>query len=153
VFSVRKNDFGVFMDYQFMERLTTPGEYNFLREKVGWSCYDEAVIASFIKNSLYCVCAQDREKIIGMGRVIGDGGLCFYIQDIIVLPEYQGRGIGRGIMDRVMDYIYSHCHNNSIIGLMSAQGKESFYEKYGFFQRPSDKFGSGMTQFYKNPAQ
>ena len=83
-----------------------------------------------------------------MARVVGDGGLVFYVQDVIVLPEFQGRGIGAQLMEKVMAYIEGHAHHNTIIGLMSAIGKEAFYERYGFVKRPAEKYGPGMTRFW-----
>ena len=73
----------------------------------------------------------------------------YYIQDVIVLPEYQRQGIGRQMMARVMDYIRTHASHNSIIGLMAAHGKETFYESYGFTRRPNERFGAGMTMFWQ----
>jgi len=48
-----------------------------------------------------------------------------------------------------MGYINSKSVNNTIVGLMSATGKEDFYSKYGFIKRPNEKMGCGMTQFIK----
>ena len=83
-----------------------------------------------------------------MGRILGDNGLAFYIQDVIVLPEYQGIGIGRQLMDRLMAYIRLHAKQNAFIGLMAAVGKESFYERYGFSIRPNQDLGAGMTMYW-----
>lgn len=137
------------MKYTFRESQPSPTEYNFLREQVGWKPYEIAVLERALPNTLFCVCVYAGESIVGMGRVIGDGGLCFYIQDVIVLPAHQGQGLGRRIMAALMEYIDTESHNNSIVGLMSAAGKEPFYEKFGFFRRPSPMFGCGMTQFIR----
>ena len=133
---------------KLIEKTPSPEEYNRLRTAVGWGAYDAGVIESFLPNSFYCVCAYSGEKMVGMARVIGDGGLVFYIQDVIVLPEFQGRGIGSQMMEKVMAYIENHAHHNTIIGLMSAIGKEAFYERYGFTRRPTEKYGAGMTRFW-----
>jgi predicted GNAT family N-acyltransferase len=89
------------------------------------------------------------DEIVGMARVLGDGSLVYYIQDVIVHPNRQRQGISAQMMERVMAYIGSHASQNSIIGLMSAYGKESFYEKYGFVKRPTDRLGCGMTIFWQ----
>ncbi len=136
-------------EYVFRERLPTPMEYNFLREQVGWKPYEIAVLERALPNTLFCLCVYSGDAIVGMGRVVGDGGLCFYIQDVIVLPAHQGRGLGGKIMTALMAYVDSEAHNNTIVGLMSALGKEPFYEKFGFFRRPAEKFGCGMTQFIR----
>jgi GNAT superfamily N-acetyltransferase len=134
---------------QISEQLPTPAEYNLLRKAVGWGEYTEDVITRSLPNTIYCLCAYEADRIIGMARIIGDGGMVYYIQDVIVLPEYQRQGIGTQMMDKIMAYIHEHASNNTIIGLMSAVGKEQFYEKYGFDVRPTDKFGAGMTMFWR----
>ena len=42
-----------------------------------------------LQNSIYCITVKDNNQIIGMGRIVGDGAIYFYIQDIVVHPEYQ----------------------------------------------------------------
>jgi GNAT superfamily N-acetyltransferase len=136
-------------EYDLIETLPNPDDYNRLRLAVGWSGYEESVIQNALPSTLHCVCAFDGEEMIGMARVIGDAGLVFYVQDVIVLPEYQHQGIGTQLMDAVMKFIRSHAHHNTIIGLMAARDKEPFYEKYGFIARPTENFGAGMTQFWR----
>jgi ribosomal protein S18 acetylase RimI-like enzyme len=131
-----------------VEKLPTAQEYNWLRNLVGWRTYQEDVIEKALPNTLYCVCACCGEQLVGMARIIGDGGMVYYIQDVIVIPDYQRQGIGTQMMDAIMGYIRTHASQNTIVGLMSAKGKEAFYEKYGFTIRPTDKLGAGMTIFW-----
>ena len=137
------------LNYQIIEKLPTPEEYNQLRQSVGWGIYERAVIEKALPNSLYCVCAVKDGEIIGMARIIGDGGIAYYIQDVIIKPEYQRQGIGTLLMDKIMEYLRIHANNNSVIGLMAAKGKEPFYTSYGFTVRPDDRLGSGMTMWWK----
>jgi GNAT superfamily N-acetyltransferase len=137
---------------EIAEGFPTPEEYNRLRAAVGWGIYEPAVIAEALPQSLYGVYAYDHAVLVGMARVIGDGGLVYYVQDVIVIPEYQGLGIGGALMDRVMTYIRMHASHNSIIGLMAAQGKEGFYERYGFVAR-TERLGSGMTMSWRMDRQ
>ncbi len=102
-----------------------------------------------LQNSLYWVCVLKDQQVIGCGRVIGDGALCFYVQDIIVLPQYQGRGLGRRIMDKVMEYLRANAHRGGFVGLMAAKGAEGFYLKYGFMTRPTKDYGPGMILFWQ----
>ena len=136
-------------DCSLIETLPTPADYNHLRMAVGWGEYDEDVIENALPHTLYAVCAFVDEALVGMARVIGDAGLVYYIQDVIVLPEYQYQGIGTQLMDAVMAYIRAHAHHNTIIGLMAAVGRETFYENYGFKVRPDETHGAGMTQFWR----
>jgi ribosomal protein S18 acetylase RimI-like enzyme len=136
------------MKVEIVEKLPTSEEYNQLRSMVGWGTYELEVIEKALPNSLYCVCASVDNKTMGMARVIGDNGLTYYILDVIVIPEYQRQGIGTAMMDKVMAFIRTHASKNSIIALMAAKGKEGFYERYGFTQRPNDRLGCGMTLFW-----
>ncbi len=87
-----------------------------------------------IGNGLFNVSAISDGKVIGMGRLVGDGAMYWYLQEIIVLPEYQGKGFGRSIVDRLIEYIMSSAIPGTKIevGLTAAEGKDTFYEKWGF---------------------
>ncbi|MHA2035749.1 MAG: GNAT family N-acetyltransferase [Promethearchaeota archaeon] len=98
---------------------------------------DEEAYKKGLQGSLYCVCAELNGEIIGMVRVIGDSGLYFYIQDVIVLPQYQKRGIGMLLMKKVMNFLDNNISTLTVVGLMASKGKEPFYEKFGFTKRPS----------------
>jgi ribosomal protein S18 acetylase RimI-like enzyme len=137
------------MTCELIETIPSPQVYNQLRQAVGWRPYTLEVIEAALPNSLFCLCARQDGQIVGMARILGDSGLVYYIQDVIVLPAYQRQGIGTCMMDRIMTYIREHAHQNTIVGLMAAKGKEPFYEKYGFVTRPTDSLGSGMTVFWE----
>jgi GNAT superfamily N-acetyltransferase len=128
-------------EYILVERPPTVEEYQRLREAVGWESVDAEATETGLRNALFSVCLIHKDEVIGCGRVVGDGGIYFYIQDIIVLPELQGEGFGRRIMDAVMGYLSSRAHSNAFIGLMAAKGVSGFYGKYGFAERPPDRPG------------
>jgi GNAT superfamily N-acetyltransferase len=136
------------MKIDIVEKVPTPDEYNRLRGMVGWGVYEREVAERALPNSLYCVCALTEAMVVGMARVVGDGGLVYYVQDVIVLPDFQRQGIGTAMMNRIMGYVQSHASENSIVGLMAAKGRETFYERYGFVKRPNEKLGCGMTIFW-----
>lgn len=135
-------------DIHYRETVPSAGDYNRLRRDAGWPEMDPATAEACLPRSLYVVCAFEGEELVGTGRVVGDGGLCFYIQDVIVLKSHQGRGIGAGLMERIMAWIAARSVKNSYLGLMSAVGKEGFYHRYGFTSRPTVELGCGMTRFW-----
>ena len=96
-----------------------------------------------LKNGLFNVSAIYNGKVIGMGRLIGDGAMYWYLQDIIILPEYQRKGIGKSIVNRLIEHIENTAIPNTCIevGLSAVKGKEAFYEKLGF-----SLGSSGMTK-------
>lgn len=135
------------MDKQFIikENMLSIGEYLELRRALDWEIYSSNDISQSLHNSLYIVSIYDNKNIVGAGRIVGDGRICFYIQDVMVRPEYQNKGIGNQIMTFIMHYLYEHAAQNAYIGLMSKIGKSGFYEKYGFISRPNEKMGPGMV--------
>ena len=76
-----------------------------------------------------------------MGRVVGDGSIYFYIQDVIVLPEYKGKGVGKRIMMEIERYLDKTISHYAFIGLMAADGVASFYHQFGFAKRPKEAPG------------
>jgi ribosomal protein S18 acetylase RimI-like enzyme len=122
-------------------------EFANLRTQVKWQNPDDEILKTSIENSLFWVAVYDTDKLIGTGRVIGDGAMYFYIQDIIVAPSYQKQGIGRLVMTHIENYLSSTCSNGATVGLLSAYGKESFYAQYGYIKRDGDVLGFGMCKF------
>lgn len=126
-------------------------EYNFLRKSVGWNELSSRQAERSLHHSDYFVATRHDGKAIGMARLVGDGGYIAYIADVIVLPEYQGRGIGKTMIDMVMQHIQDNmCEGEMVfVNLMAAKDKEPFYRKFGFIDRPNEKRGAGMTQYVK----
>ncbi len=133
---------------EVVEASPTPDEYLALRRAVGWSAPGAQAVARALHGSLYTVCARLGQDTVGMARVVGDGMLTFYIQDVMVFPEQQARGIGTTLMGRLMAWIGAHAAPGAVVGLMAAKGKEGFYARYGFDSRPNDRLGCGMTMFW-----
>ena len=93
----------------------------------------------------FAVCALDGDRLVGFGRVVSDGILHAMIYEMIVLPEYQGQGIGA----QILYMLIQRCLKANIrdIQLFCARGKRGFYEKFGFAARPND--APGMQYFRK----
>ena len=136
------------MSITYTESLTVEA-YNGLRKSVNWSAFDESVAKKGLEHTAFMISANDEGVPVGMARVITDYGYIIYIADVVVRPDYQGKGIGRELMLKVMAYIAENTApgQRKFINLMSAPDKEGFYEKFGFIKRPNDKLGCGMTQW------
>jgi ribosomal protein S18 acetylase RimI-like enzyme len=124
-----------------VERAPTFDEYRRLRASVGWNEVDGDGIVAGLSSSLYAVVLERDGDAVGCGRVVGDGGIYFYLQDVIVLPELQGQGWGARIMEAVMRYVEAAARPGSFIGLMAAKDAEGFYLRYGFERRTDDRPG------------
>ncbi|WP_087943105.1 GNAT family N-acetyltransferase [Clostridium cellulovorans] len=87
-----------------------------------------------------------------MGRMFGDNSMSYFIKDVVVSPEYQGKGIGKLLINDMIAFIKEKTPKGwkFCVELMSASGKEVFYEKLGFERRPSVMFGAGMFLIENN---
>lgn len=120
-----------------------------LRKAVDWKSLTEEQAGKAIEGSILTVVAYDDDRPIGMGRIVGDGAVICYIQDLIVIPEYQGKGVGQFIMESLIDYVkeLKLPDTQIMLDLMCAVGRENFYKRYGFIARPTEKLGPGMIMY------
>ena len=123
--------------------------FNYLTDKVGWGTRDNKIIEEALNNTLYSVSINDDNKIIGYGRIIGDKTIFLYIQDIMVIPEYQGQKVGIKIMNTLLSKVdeYKKVNPNIRTYLGASKGKEKFYERFGFKTRSNADLGEGMVLF------
>ena len=137
------------MQITYIQRTPMADEFNMLTEAVGWGKRTNEIVEEALSNTLCSICAYDGEKLIGYGRIIGDKTIFLYIQDVMVIPEYQGKKIGTGIMNMLLEQIDEYKKVNTEIRtyLGASKGKESFYEKFGFVSRPNDDLGAGMILY------
>jgi len=109
---------------------------DFLRLKVATGFRNRPIdqVEQALENDLFDVVAIINNEVVGMGRLVGDGVMYWYLQEIIVLPEYQGKGIGTSIVNHLLEYIKKHTANGNFtcVGLTAVEGKETFYERFGF---------------------
>ncbi len=135
-------------DYKLTDYIT-PEEYMAMRKIVGWSEFPLEQAAEGLKNSFVLVCFRVDERPVAIGRAVSDRGYVVYIADVIVVPEYQGKGLGRKVMNTLMEKIKDSMKPGYriMISLLAAKGKEAFYNKFGFVDRPNSDFGCGMHQW------
>ena len=82
------------------ENILTAEQFCLLQESVGFGKPDLKQSEICLRNSLYSLSVEIDNKIVGMGRIVGDGARNFYIQDINIHPDYQGQGIGKAIVKK-----------------------------------------------------
>ncbi len=137
------------MNIKIIEDKISVEEFNFLYNSVGWGTINFDVIKVALNNTLYSVTLYDEDKLIGFGRIIGDKTMFLYIQDIMVIPSYQGKKIGTEIMNKLLDKVMEYKTINPSIRtyLGASLGKEEFYKKFGFSTRKDASLGEGMVLF------
>ena len=107
-----------------------------LYTSVGWTAYTDypEVLRKGFENSLLILAAYEGEQLLGIIRVVGDGHTIVYIQDILVFPEHQRKGVGSGLMHAILDR-YWHVRQ---INLAADDTPKTiaFYESMGFKRMP-----------------
>lgn len=136
------------LNYALKTNTITPSEYLFLRKEAGWGDPDLTDIAQAIEKSVVFFSLYDGDNIVGCIRLVGDGKLCFYIQDLMVAQTYRGQGCAKRLFEAALAYIEEHAAYNAFVGLMAAKGVDSLYERYQFDARPNPMLGPGMTRFW-----
>lgn len=103
-----------------------------LYTSVGWTAYTDQpeVLRKGFVNSLLTLAAYEGEQILGIIRVVGDGYTIVFVQDILVLPEHQRKGIGSALLKAVLDQ-YRHVRQIELATDWTPK-TIAFYKSMGF---------------------
>ena len=118
----------------YTTRLAIPSiaTYQQLRVAAGLSAKTTAAAAKGLPNSLFAVQVLHGDDVVGMGRVIGDGGCFFQVVDIAVLPAHQGKGLGKLIMREISRFIDSDLPDSAYVSLIADGQAQDLYAQFGF---------------------
>jgi aralkylamine N-acetyltransferase len=91
---------------------------------------DPSLIPPLLARSLFVAAAWQGDRLVGMARALGDGVSDAYIQDVVVLPELRGGGVG----GRLVTLLRDACSDAGIlwVGLVAQPGTTAFYRRLGF---------------------
>jgi GNAT superfamily N-acetyltransferase len=120
----------------YSDRVPDAAAYLALFETTGWNAIYRCTAAELrdsLRKSWYVISSYHDTTLIGAGRLIADGVLYAVVFDMIVTPDWQGRGVGSEILKRLLD----RCNVAGIrdILLFAARGTEGFYGRHGFVPR------------------
>ena len=103
-----------------------------LYASVGWTNYTDnpEMLKNAYANSLKILGAYENEKLIGIIRVVGDGYSIIYIQDILIYPEYQHKGVGTALMKTVLE-MYQQVYQKTLL-TDNTEKTIRFYKSTGF---------------------
>ncbi|MCH5190898.1 MAG: GNAT family N-acetyltransferase [Oscillospiraceae bacterium] len=103
-----------------------------LYESVGWTNYTSkpTMLENAFRNSLLVLGAYDNDKLVGVVRVVGDEWSVIYVQDMLVMPSHQRKGIGTSLMREVMER-YKNTYQMTLLTDNNEKNK-AFYRSLGF---------------------
>ena len=118
---------------------------------VGWEPPCREQVETALENSIAAFAALDEGKPVGMVRLLGDGGMSFYIKDFAVNPAYQGKGVGTLLIQALEQYIRNRIQPGWAVSLelISTIEALSFYKKMGYEERPCEWDGPGMMKMLR----
>lgn len=126
------------MNEIILEEKVTVNEFLDIIESVGFKTYSKEQVEKALGNTMYMVKAIVDDKVVGIGRVVGDFSIVCCLTDICVRPEYQGRGIGLKIVNKLKQMIEDGVKEGEKmqIEITPTAGNEEFYKKAGFKYKP-----------------
>ena len=138
------------MEIELIDNVLKAEDFVRLRIETGFTEVPVEHARKALKNGLINVSAYYEGELIGMGRLVGDGAMYWYLQEIIVLPKYQKQGVGTKIVNHLIEYAKENSKTCKFttIGGVSAKGKEGFYKKLGF-----DVIPNGIKKMIENDIQ
>ena len=126
--------------FEFISHPSKPQIRDIIRlyEKEGWwkdGADNPETVRKIVAGSHCFVVVTENKAVVGMGRAISDQASDAYIQDVTVLPEFRGNGIGT----RIIRMIVERLHTDGIgwIGLIAEKNASPFYEPLGFSVMPN----------------
>jgi len=119
-------------DYALVARIPDSATYRALRAATGLSGKSEEAAVRGLPNSLHAVVVEHRGEVVGMGRIIGDGGTAFQVTDIAVLPAHQGRGLGKLVVGALVEWLKANAPPTAYVSLIADGEAHRLYAQFGF---------------------
>lgn len=105
-----------------------------LYASVGWTAYTDHpdVLRKGFENSMLTLSAYEEDQLLGIIRTVGDGHTIVFVQDILVFPEHQRKGIGSALLQAILDR-YSHVRQ-IVLATDNTSKTIAFYKSRGFLE-------------------
>jgi GNAT superfamily N-acetyltransferase/predicted enzyme related to lactoylglutathione lyase len=119
---------------RIVDRLPTPDEFELLVNAVGWKQQPRERTITVLEAPLYgAVAIEDiSNRIAGCVLLLGDGASFYYVKDMMVDPDYQGRHVGAALMQQLNKWLDENGAPNALVGLYTGENLAPFYREFGF---------------------
>ena len=119
---------------ELVERFPAAADYCRLRAEAGMAPRTLEAARRGLPNTLYGVSLLLDGQVVGMGRVIGDGGCFFLVVDIAVTPALQGQGLGKRIMTALDGWLRANAPPSAVVSLVADGDAKHLYARFGFVE-------------------
>lgn len=126
-------------------KFPTNEEFLELFNSVGWERTNKRINENR-KHTCFSVVVYKNNQTVAMGRVVGDGAY-FTIFDIVTHNDFQKQGFGSLVMQEIINWYKFIQDDDTFLYVNASKGRENFYEKFGFRQRPNEDVGAGMKWY------
>lgn len=127
---------------EFTHKIPTVEAYNQLRVNAGMnSTKPHSEVKKALEGTLFLVSVYKDDELIGLGRIVGDGGVAFIVCDIMVDKRFQRRGIANKMMQIIDQWFDENTHESSFITLLAKVPADRLYRKYHFDYIGEDRVG------------
>lgn len=132
-------------DYMLSFETPSSDDYRRLRQIAGLSEKSAEATAAGLPNTIVGVVIRDADTVVGIGRMIGDGGLFFQIVDIAVDPAHQGRGLGKRIVGALIERLRAVAPKGAYASLIADGEAHRLYAQFGFEPTAPASIGMALT--------
>jgi GNAT superfamily N-acetyltransferase len=131
------------MAAQIVYRRPTVEEFAAVTAAVGFRPHAPQAVALGLANSWCAACALADGRVVGLGRIVGDGALHFYLTSVMVAPAHQRQGIGSRLVEALLAKVREVPYANTLVETLPLPGLEEFYARFGF--RAPRRYAPGMS--------
>lgn len=120
-----------------------PEDFISIRKNLSWNDIPFNLVKRALTGSMINISVFDNKKCVGVGRIVGDGALKGMLTDIMVIKEYQNKGIGKIIVTTLINELFSKLKDGECFQLEASPtaGNREFYIKCGLKYRPENQDG------------
>ena len=132
--------------YQLVMEAPPAEDYLRLRREAGLTAKTEEQARAAVSGGWAAchVIDQDTAEIVGMGRVLGDGGWYFHVIDVAVLAAHQRRGLGDAILTALLERIRSAAPPGAYVSLLADRPGRRLYQRHGFAETAPESVGMAL---------
>lgn len=116
-------------------RVPTAAEFRGLVSAVGWSTVtNDAMVETLLSAVVFGVVAEDEVlgEAIGCALLLGDHASFYYVKDVMVHPDWQGKRVGTALMQELTRWVEKHAPDKALVGLYTGEDLAPFYQQFGF---------------------